>query len=167
MIRLNAGQIGVPIKTIILKENQRFNKLVSDLITLGKKTHKLMLDFIVENTTTKKVIPQSDAKPLIETIDFNFYNSGNGFGWGIGNIDKLNTESKHWHIINYGGKHPQAGKTIPGFFESTDIFLYAPNSKQFITIGINTIIEPMDYIQKARDYLDIELKKIITRYNRG
>lgn len=167
MVRLKVSQIGIPIKVIKIKSGKNFNKFISDLIKLGVKTHKFMIGFIKENTHTKKIISQSDAKPLIETIDFNHYTSAIGFGWSIGDVDKLNTQSRQWKLINYGGKHPQAGKTIPGFFESTDVFLYAPNSGAFITIGVNTIIEPMGYIEATRAYLDLNLIKVINRYNRG
>lgn len=167
MLKFSIRQIGKPIKQIIIDNKKKTNRLIEDLYRLGKLTHKFMIDFIAENTNTKKTIPQTNAKPLIETINYTEYRGGMGFGWAIGNIDKLKRESVHWRIINYGGKHPQAGKKVPGFFEGADTFLYAPYSGSFITIGINTIIEPMGFVEAARDYLEIRLKKIVKKYTRG
>lgn len=167
MLKVTTTQIGKPLKTIIIHEENRIRQLSESIIDLGKRTHQFMIDFIKENTNTQKTIRQNDAKPLIEVIDFKYFQNVSGFGWGIGSIDKLNAESKQWAIINYGGKHPQAGKVVPGFFENTDVFLYAPNSGSFITIGIDTVIEPMDYIQATRNFLDVELKIILDKFNRG
>lgn len=166
-MKITIKQRGVPIRKMIDDSVKNTKKFQRRIMTLGKKAHRFMLEFIAKNTKTFKDVPQPDAKPLIETIDFEEMYTASGFGWGIGDIGVLNQESKHWAIINYGGKHPQAGKKIPGYFQSQGIFTYAPYSGHFITIGVDTIIEPLDYIQATLNYLDIQLKKTLALYGRG
>ena len=161
MFRIKIQKIGRPIEQIIIKNNYFSAKFRRKLMNLGLRVHSHMLEYIAKNTTTFKEVPQSDAQPLIETIDFTEYQGEFGFGWGIGNIAVLNAQAKHWAIINYGGKHPQAGKQIPGEFTNSGVFAYASGSGKFISVGINTVILPMGYIEEARLYMDIQLINLI------
>jgi len=166
-MKITIKQRGVPIRKMIDDEIKNSKKFQRRIMTLGKKAHRFMLEFIASHTQTFKDVPQSDAQPLIETIDFEEMYSVSGFGWGIGDIETLKKVSRHYELINYGGKHPQAGKKVPGYFQSAGIFTYAPYSGHFITIGVDTVIEPMDYIQATLNYLDIQLKKTLAKYGRG
>lgn len=159
-MKVSIRQVGKPISQLIVDEKINQVKLRSAIFRLGIKTHNFMLEFIAKNTKTFKDVPQPDAQPLIETIDYNEYHDAMGYGWGIGDIATLNKVSKHWAIINYGGMHPQAGKKVPGYFSSASVFTHAPNSGHYITVGIDTKILPMDYIQVTRDFLDSQLIKI-------
>lgn len=166
-INLRVQQIGKPISSIIISHKAKMSRLTTELMQLGKDTYRFMIDYIASHTKTAKEMPQSDAQPLVDTIDYNEYAGVSGFGWSIGNIDKLNRSARQWAIINYGGKHPQAGKKIPGAFAGSNLFIYAPYSGQFITVGVNTIIKPMDYIQVTRNYLDKSLKRIVRKFAKG
>ena len=98
MLKLLIQQIGNPLGKIVIDEKTNIAKFRNKIFQIGVKTHNFMLEFIAKNTTAFKDVPQDDAKPLIETIDYTEYYDSDGFGWGIGNIDKLNAESKHWYI---------------------------------------------------------------------
>ena len=170
MPRINIKQIGIPIKTIITNQKRKDNQLIADIMKLGKKTHQFMLDFIAKKTKTS-VENMRNSTSLIEAITFNYYNSATGFGWAIGDINVLKSDSPHWYWVNYGGKHPLADKQypknfVPGYFSGAGVFIYAPYNKTGIIVSTQKIFEPMGYIEATRAFLDSEIQKVLNRYNR-
>ena len=177
-MQVKITQTGKTISQIILAEDMNLKKFKSDLFRLGKRCHLFMLEYITKNTKSFKDVPQPDAQPLIETIDYEERVMPDGFGWGIGDKDVLNQVSKYWHIWDVGGKypsdgggsptpHPQAGKLVPGYFSSSNVFVYAPYSGHFIRVGHNAVIQPMNYTQETRNFLDREIIIILRKYHRG
>lgn len=84
----------------------------------------------------KKIIKESKVRPdttgdkLEDSIESISLNTTAGVVYGVGDISKA---PKYWALLNYGGKHPMAGKRVPaGFF---DIGNPRPDNSEFRKAG--------------------------------
>ncbi len=115
-----------------------------------KAGHKFMIDYI-RSHTTRKAKNMRNSTPLTKAIDYEEIDQGFRLTISIGDIEKLMIDSPHWRIINFGGKHPMAGKFVPGepAKKGKKTFTYSPFSGSGMMIGKDTRIAPMNYIQKT------------------
>ncbi len=91
----------------IKADNEDIKKQIS---LLGSQTQDKMKDFINGN----KVRPQNgEAIQLENSITLEIFDKD---GWGIGDIDYLNTLAPYWAAINWGSSH-MVGRRVPsGYF---------------------------------------------------
>lgn len=88
--------------------------LKQEFMALGEQAEKVMQAKIQE----KKVRPQAGEPTSLENaIKVEYFDFGEDFGWGVGNIEVLNKEAPYWGAVNYGSAH-MVGKRLPkGIFE--------------------------------------------------
>lgn len=102
-------------RDLLLKEKT----LKVELMALGTQTKKQMKNTIKKSVKRPRA---SEPKTLETAITVEKFNSPGEFGWGVGNIDKLNTEvvgqdgKPYWRAVNYGSSHMVGKYLPPGIF---------------------------------------------------
>jgi len=134
---------------------------------LGSETKKKMHEVIQSN----KVRPQAgEPTKLEDNIDVEFYPAE--AGWGVGEIDKLNKNAKHWRAVNYGSSHMVGKHLPPGIFDpgtaSPDAGSFRAgrfkkgmnkDGKSYSPI-VTKEISPMNYITKTINFVRREINKL-------
>lgn len=109
MIKVTFITKGKGLDSFIVSLNKSLAEQKSLVNNLGKETAEKMREIINQN----KVRPQAgEPKTLEKNIDVEFFDAGDRYGWGVGNIEKLNTNAKYWRAVNYGSSH-MVGKKMP------------------------------------------------------
>lgn len=80
---------------------------------LGNRTASSMRQTIRD----KKVRPQAGEPTELENnITVEHFETPDEIGWGVGDIDRLNTNAKYWRAVNYGSNHLVGKFLPPGIF---------------------------------------------------
>jgi hypothetical protein len=141
---------------------------------LGEKTAEKMKAVIKEN----KVRPQAGEPTTLEdTITVEHFETANGFGWGVGNIDKLNQEAIYWKAVNYGSSH-MVGKWLPpgafrpGTAKPSSSEVKSPHGgtgRWFKGEGnwskpVTRSIPAMNYIEKTVNWFRGKVRELVTAF---
>ena len=157
--RFITGNIFNDIKESILLHEESMKVKVKDL---GYQTANKMKEVITSN----KVRPQAgESTDLENNIDVTHYSDGSG--WGVGDIQKLDQNSKYWRAVNFGSSH-LVGKTIHGQFEPGEP---KPNPQDganrtgrlktgWYTVTIKNPILPMNYIEKTINFVRRQINNL-------
>lgn len=145
-IEIKFKSIGKSPKEILEEIKRSQIKLFDELEQLGKDGSDYMQNYIATNKTFQH--KAKDTEPIENNIDTTIKRTEEDLFIGIGNIDKLNKESKHWKVINYGKigvddegqggevRHPAGGNRIP-----IKPMNYIENTIFFINKNINSILK--------------------------
>ena len=108
MVYFNVVRKGIPFERYIKNIEQAKELNEQEMKKVGQDTHKKMIEIISKN----KKRPGSKGR-FEKAITLDIFKDG----WGIGNIDKLDTEigKNAWAAINWGtgSNHPMSGKKVP------------------------------------------------------
>jgi len=149
----------------------------NEVFELGMSLTNYIQNFI--NARRKR---RGGSGNLASSITFESFASAPAtIGWGIGNINVLNTKAKYWYVVNYGtmvgGRAyiPNKGGFVPGSFEGSppDPALKGGVQKFNYSDGSNfgmfpkSPIRPLNYIQAGRRRMDVRIRTIIARLRKG
>lgn len=132
---------------------------------LGEETAQTMKETIKNN----KERPQAGEPTTLENnIEVEFFSDG--VSWGVGEIDRLNSNAEYWRAVNYGSKH-LVGKMLPfGFFSPGQGKPSSKSSREgrwqkggSHSAIIKKPIPAMNYIQKTVDWLSRRFQQIYMR----
>jgi len=145
------------------------NKIEDDLrfeiTALGDEAREKMVDTI--RTRTKR--PQAGDEPVLENnLTITSFNGLTSFGWGLGEIARLDDVAIYWKAVNFGSRHI-VGLTLPkGQFAPGNP---EPNSSNFrdgrwdkgggtYHARINRPIPAMNYIQTTEAFVRRRINKL-------
>ena len=165
-ISYNFGDAFREIESSIKMEEKNIE---SQINALGSATADKMKEII--NTNKKR--PQS-GEPTVLEDNIDVENFPDNAGWGVGNIEQLNKNAKHWRVVNLGSNHMVGEHLPPGIFEPGNPIPSSSDSRsgrwkknnsdnRSYSPIIKNPIPPMNYIQKTVNFLrrkinDIKLK---------
>lgn len=182
MIRLRFKRtkrgFGEAVRDLEIKEKT----LKRELMVLGDKTKSKMRDIIAKN---KKRPRAGEPKTLENAITVEKFVRLGEFGWGVGNIDKLNSEAvgqdgkPYWRAVNYGSSH-MVGRFLPlGIFRPG---IAIPNNQAFRKgrwkAGLSTgggksysakvmkPIPPMKFIERTTVWVGRQFRRIQSTISR-
>ena len=138
---------------------------------LGNRTASSMRQTIRD----KKVRPQAGEPTELENnITVEHFETPDEIGWGVGDIDRLNSNVKYWRAVNYGSAH-MVGKRLPRgkFSPGTD----RPESNSFragrwkkgegkYSPIIKKPIQPMNYIETTVNFVRGQINAIANIFRR-
>lgn len=142
--------------------------LKAQLMALGDETAQYMQDYIEERMVRPRSRDRNtDSLVASLTVDER-YDTPEGFGWVVGDIEKLKEAAPHWAAINWGSDH-LVGKTVRGEFPSGPPRKGASGEawhsiEGSYAMNIQTPIQAMDYIEHGRLYLEQRLTQILASY---
>jgi len=152
--------LGTPIKTIQTKLKNLEPNLKKEINTIGINAVNFMKTYIGGH---KKRSQSGEPTRLENSIGIEFHR----FGWGIGNIEKMNQQAPHWHWINFGVA--QSGRKIPpstlefpglkGHFEPSQNGRFKKGSPKF-PIYPKKAISAMNYIDNTRAYINSQISRL-------
>lgn len=154
MIRITY-KTNISFKDIIKKVDIKSKEVEHRIMALGIETAEKMKSTIKQN----KVRPQAGAPTKLEnSIDMERIMEGtNIIGWGVGDINRMDTEAPYWKAVNWGsahmvGKHLPGGGFVPG--ESKPASAHFREGRWQKGAGdyspiITKPIPPMNYIEKT------------------
>jgi len=143
-------------------------ELPAKLNSLGQRAHQAMIAYI----EASKKRPGGDNK-LEESIEYQFFNeAGKGYGFWIGDIDKMSLESPYWRWIDTGVA--KSGRMIPpGYDENPKIRgEFKPGSgvgrfeRGFYPIRPIKSMPAMHYIEVATFQITNEVNQLVATLNK-
>ena len=133
-----------------------------EFINTGRNIHRFMIEYLKANTLGKS---NASGVHLHSEIDFQHMDLGDYVEISIGDISTLNTNAPWWKLTNYGGRHPMAGRFLPGGFSGSNKWIYDPGSNTGRKISENATIKPINYIENAEHYGTAEYATLIALLN--
>lgn len=149
---------GKTIQEVIREIDKKQKEIKNDITNIGNESLNFLKGYIdsqreraksPHEDTNKKASKQS----LVKTMDIDNFQ----FGWGIGNIDKLNQYSPHWAFINFGGTPPST-RDYPhlyGHFNEGGLFVKGEPWHPIYP----TRYAGIDYIETTRRFIINKLRK--------
>jgi hypothetical protein len=143
---------------------QFWMKVQNEVTPMGKAIHHYMLSYI--NNNCKRA---GSTGNLEKAINYDIIHGAGIVGFGIGNMDILNSQASYWFVINYGKKItgemfiPGGGKYRPVEFvdgKADPSLRGVGHSKATKFVKIDgegrtpSIVRPMGYIEATRRKLD-------------
>lgn len=147
----------------IVKEVKFDLTLIQDkLRLLGYDCADQMVAIIIQN----KKRPQNGEDLDLENHIGIVYNNENG--WGVGDIDELNSDAPYWAAVNWGSNH-MVGRRVPGgsfspINEKPELDFFRQD--RWVTGGrfsfiVKNEIPAMNYIEKTIFWLEQKIDEII------
>jgi len=111
---------------------------------------------------------KASRRSLIDSINLDVFDTGNRYGWGLGDEDLLRKDSPHWAVINWGGIIPPSTESYPslkGHWQpATGTGLFRPGGGQPIfpkkeIKGLNYIERTGNLVRRAFTHLDRILRR--------
>lgn len=159
MITVLVSQKGSDIPTVI---RQKIGELSEEHTKLLADEHKKELDKQIEETRERTI--KISGPHLNEAIAVEKISENNLPGYGVGNIDTLNTKAPWWAWINFGRAF--SGRTIPpgtdensrikGHFEPDGNGIFVKGQPRY-PMNPKKAISAHNYIEKA---LGVMLSKV-------
>ena len=104
------SKTGDPFGEIIKEINADEQKTKEQINALGQETALEMKKIINDN----KVRPQAGEATVLENIiDVEYFENG----WGVGNLDLLQSHAPWWSALNWGSSHMIGKHLPPGTFQ--------------------------------------------------
>jgi len=106
--------------------------------------------------------PKASKSSISDAMTIEKFDSGNSFGWGVGNISELNDIAKHWQVINDGGYIPPSTDDYPklrGHFQPDQQGLFVKGQPRF-PIYPKKAIKAKNYIEKTDEYIRNQIRSL-------
>jgi hypothetical protein len=158
------------IDDIIQMINEDVFNFKDELMNLSGEVLDFMRDYVNSRKKRDDKVTANTGK-LEEVLDVDEkYDTGNTFGWGIGDEDKLNKDAKYWKVLNFGSDHI-VGMKVPGEFPSGKPVADG-SGEAFIKTGGSYLMIPkepivgIDYIENTRALLERRIIEIANNFGK-
>jgi len=158
MIRISVdwrGKRGLENLIRYIKNSEVYGEAQEQIRILGHHT----ADYMVNVIKSEKHNPTRPDKKLENAIIAETLNTVGGIEIGIGRISKLIAEAPHWELINDGGVYiTKETHVVPTTY-------FSDPGNGFVTFkeGSSHVIEGINYVGRAINNLDQELKIVMER----
>ena len=166
IIKTTTQSRGVSPTEHVANVKKSLDKFYEEFNKTGEAVQAYVKDYIAAH----QVRPQVYGKPnLIDGMEFEVFQTLDGFGWGIGPIDKLDEHFPYWRAVNYGSSHMVGRVVTPGLFSDND---GCPDASHFRegrwrpgagnkAFRVKNPIPAMNYIENTRNMMVVALQQLM------